>query len=44
MGKKSQKKVSHSKKEEKQAIKVLVTIGVVALILVFLMFVFYSYA
>ncbi len=40
---KSKKKVKHSRKEEKQAEKVLIIIGVSALILVFAMFVAYSF-
>lgn len=40
---KSKKKVMHSQKEEQQAKKVLITIGVVAIVLVIAMFVAYSY-
>lgn len=40
---KNKKKVKHSRKEEKQAKKVLVIIGVSALILVIAMFVAYSF-
>lgn len=40
---KSKKKVMHSQKEEQQAKKVLITIGVVAIVLVIAMFVGYSY-
>lgn len=40
---KSKKKVMHSQKEEQQAKKVLITIGVIAIVLVIAMFVGYSY-
>lgn len=40
---KSKKKVMHSQREEQQAKKVLITIGVVAIVLVIAMFVGYSY-
>lgn len=40
---KSKKKVMHSRKEEQQAKRVLLIIGVSALVLVFLMFIGYSF-
>lgn len=40
---KNKKKALHSRKEEQQAKNVLKIMGVIALILVFLMFVVYSY-
>lgn len=40
---KSKKKAAYSQREEKQAKKVMVTIGVVAIVLVIAMFVGYSY-
>lgn len=40
---KSKKKVMHSRKEEQQAKRVLLIIGVSALVLVFLMFIAYSF-
>lgn len=40
---KNKKKLIHSRKEEQQAKKVLITIGVVAIVLVIAMFVAYSY-
>lgn len=40
---KNKKKVMHSRKEEEQAKKVLLIIGIAALILVFAMFVGYSF-
>lgn len=39
---KSKKKAAHSQKEEAQAKKVMVTIGVVAVVLVIGMFILYS--
>lgn len=40
---KSKKKVMHSLKEEQQARKVMIVIGIVAIVLVIAMFVGYSY-
>lgn len=40
---KSKKKAAYSQREEKQAKKVLITIGVVAIVLVIAMLVGYSY-
>lgn len=40
---KSKKKVVHSRKEEQQAKKVLLIIGITALILVFIMLIGYSF-
>ena len=40
---KSKKKVMHSRKEEQQARRVLMTMGVIAIVLVIAMFVAYSY-
>lgn len=40
---KSKKKAAYSQKEEQQAKKVMITIGIVAIVLVIAMFVGYSY-
>ncbi|WP_297642010.1 hypothetical protein [Bacteroides sp.] len=40
---KSKKKAAYSRKEEQQAKKVMITIGIVAIVLVIAMFVGYSY-
>lgn len=43
MGKSNKKKALHSKKEEEQAKRVMITIGIVAIVLVVGLFVLYSF-